>query len=235
MLGLGTSIVGKQVIYLREVTSTNEYALLNNFPEGTVIVADRQIKGRGRLGRKWESPEGGLWMSVVLKPRVSANDLPKLVFLGALSVIDVLKEFAIEGRIKWPNDVLVNYRKISGILVEGRGDNFVLGIGLNVNNEVPEGATSIKAELGTEVSLTDIFKKLVLSLDELYSLFLKSPSRILELARENMILGVRVRVGNIEGIAEDVDDFGALIVRLDTGETRRVVHGDVSLRFLEHI
>lgn len=134
-----------------------------------------------------------------------------------------------------PNDVLVNYKKIAGVLVEGKGDKIVLGIGLNVNNKVPNGATSMKLELGSEVPLLSVFRSLITNLDRLYLNFLKNPMDILNLVRDNMILGVRVKIlgdGSFEGIAEDIDDFGRLIIRLDSGEVKKVIYGDVSLRFL---
>ncbi|CAB49071.1 biotin--[acetyl-CoA-carboxylase] ligase [Pyrococcus abyssi] len=237
MLGLKTSVIGRTIIYFQEVASTNDYAKAENLEEGTVIVADRQIKGHGRLERKWESPEGGLWMSVVLTPRVSQEDLPKIVFLGALAVVETLREFSIDARIKWPNDVLVNYRKVAGVLVEAKGEKVILGIGLNVNNKVPDGATSMKQELGSEIPMLNVFKTLVKTLDSLYLKFLESPGKILERAKRSMILGVRVKVlsdGEVEaeGIAEDVDEFGRLIVRLDDGRVKKILYGDVSLRFL---
>nr|2DVE_A Chain A, Biotin Protein Ligase [Pyrococcus horikoshii]2DVE_B Chain B, Biotin Protein Ligase [Pyrococcus horikoshii]2E10_A Chain A, Biotin Protein Ligase [Pyrococcus horikoshii OT3]2E10_B Chain B, Biotin Protein Ligase [Pyrococcus horikoshii OT3] len=235
MLGLKTSIIGRRVIYFQEITSTNEFAKTSYLEEGTVIVADKQTMGHGRLNAKWESPEGGLWLSIVLSPKVPQKDLPKIVFLGAVGVVETLKEFSIDGRIKWPNDVLVNYKKIAGVLVEGKGDKIVLGIGLNVNNKVPNGATSMKLELGSEVPLLSVFRSLITNLDRLYLNFLKNPMDILNLVRDNMILGVRVKIlgdGSFEGIAEDIDDFGRLIIRLDSGEVKKVIYGDVSLRFL---
>lgn len=191
--------------------------------------------GHGRIGRRWESPPGGLWMSVVLHPRISTEDLPKLSFLGALAVVRTLSEFSIQGKIKWPNDVLVDYKKIAGILVEKRGDNVVLGVGLNVNNEAPENATSMAEILGTSVPLIEVFRALVTNLDELYKMFLSSPASLLEMAKKEMILGVPVRIigdGEIEGIAEDIDELGRLILRLSDGSLKKIVYGDVSLRFL---
>ncbi|AMM54177.1 biotin--[acetyl-CoA-carboxylase] ligase [Pyrococcus kukulkanii] len=235
MLSLKTSIIGKKVIYYQEISSTNDVAKSLDVEEGTVIVADRQTKGRGRLNRKWISPEGGLWLSVVLKPKVAPQDIPKIVFLGAIGVVRTLEELSIPGRIKWPNDVLVNFRKISGILTEKVGEKVILGIGINVNNNTPENGIAVKNVLGKEVSLVHVFKILLENLDELYEIYLKSPGTIVELARELMILNVPVKVlgnGEVVGIAEDIDEDGRLVLRLGNGEIRKIIYGDVSLRFL---
>ncbi|HIC98278.1 MAG TPA: biotin--[acetyl-CoA-carboxylase] ligase, partial [Pyrodictiaceae archaeon] len=142
MLNLNTKIIGRKVIYLQEIDSTNEFAkkIAPQEGEGTVIVADIQTKGRGRIMRTWSSPKGGLWMSVILKP--NPRHITKLVFISALAVVETLAEFGIEGKIKWPNDVLVSGKKICGILSEGRysksGIEYViLGLGINVNNKLP--------------------------------------------------------------------------------------------------
>ncbi|AFK21765.1 biotin--[acetyl-CoA-carboxylase] ligase [Pyrococcus sp. ST04] len=235
MLGLKTSLIGKKVVYFQEISSTNDVAKSEKFEEGTVIVADVQISGHGRLNRKWESPRGGLWLSVILQPNVSMEDLPKITFLGAVAVVRTLEEFSVPARIKWPNDVLVDFKKIAGILVEKKGKRVILGIGLNVNNDAPENGTSMKLYLGSELALTNVFKSLIENLDELYKVFMESPRTILELARELMILGVPVKVvgdGEVVGVAEDVDDYGRLIVRLEDGSKKAVIYGDVSLRFL---
>ncbi|ASJ15737.1 biotin--[acetyl-CoA-carboxylase] ligase [Thermococcus chitonophagus] len=235
MLGLKTSVIGKRVIYYQEISSTNDVAKSLDVEEGTVIIADRQARGRGRLNREWISPEGGLWLSVVLKPKVEPQDIPKIVFLGAIGVVRMLEELSIPGRIKWPNDVLVNFKKISGILTEKVGEKVILGIGVNVNNDAPENGIAVKDVLNRKVDLVEAFKTLLENLDELYEIYLESPETIVELARELMILNVPVKVigdGEITGVAEGIDEDGRLILRLDSGEVRKILYGDVSLRFL---
>jgi len=232
-----------RVIRLTEVSSTNDYAreIAADVPEGTVVVARRQTSGRGRKGRSWASPEGGLWMTVILKPRSSPEHVPKLVFVGALAVVDTLAQYGIVGRIKWPNDVLVDGRKIAGILSECRLNSFaLLGIGLNVNNEVPEdlrdAAVSMAELLGKELDIDEVLQRLLKSLSYWYSLF--------KTGRHSEILGsVRARSSVLwrevtiledgevvlRGRAVGIDDSGALLV--DTGErVERVLYGDVSLR-----
>jgi len=232
------------IVRLTEVRSTNEYAkeIAEDVPEGTVVLARRQTSGKGRKGRYWASPEGGLWMSVILKPKTSIENVPKLVFVGALAVVDALAKYGIPAEIKWPNDVLVEGRKIAGILSECRLDRFaVLGIGLNVNNEIPEeledSAVSMKGLLGFEVDLDEVLQRILRALSYWYSLFKSGRHReILDaVRRRSAVLGRHVRViedGEVllEGTALDIDDDGALVVETDEG-TKRVLYGDVSIRF----
>ncbi|WP_048148812.1 biotin--[acetyl-CoA-carboxylase] ligase [Palaeococcus ferrophilus] len=239
MLGIGSKLIGRKVIYLREVGSTNDYArsIAAREDEGTVVVADVQTRGRGRKGRSWVSSRGGLWMSVILKPRIPPSEVPKLVFVGALAVTDALKAWGVEGRIKWPNDVLVNGKKVCGILSEAsfleEVNHVVLGMGINVNNPAPEEGISLKDVLGREVPLPEFFRTLVEALDLWYSVFLKDRARVLEEWRSRAILGTRVRVlGDepFEGVALDVDDDGCLLVDVG-GRVTRILYGDVSIRF----
>ncbi|WP_456424031.1 biotin--[acetyl-CoA-carboxylase] ligase [Thermococcus sp.] len=233
-----------RIVRLPEVGSTNDYAreIADDVPEGTVVVAKRQRSGRGRNGRVWASPEGGLWMTVVLKPRASPEHVPKLVFVGALAVVDALAKHGIPGEIKWPNDVLVDGKKIAGILSECKLNHFaLLGIGLNVNNKIPgelrEMAVSMKDLLGFELDLEGVLHNVLRALSYWYSLFKSGRHHeIIEaVRRRSAIIGRRVVVienGEVllEGTALDIDESGALLV--ETGEgIQRVFYGDVSLRF----
>ncbi len=227
-----------RIIHLNEVDSTNEYAkrIAGNSPEGTVVVAKRQTSGRGRKGRSWASPEGGLWLSVILKPgRID----PRLVFVGALAVVDTLADFGISSGIKWPNDVWVSGRKIAGVLTEGKGSEYViLGIGLNVNNPVPEwlreSATSMFELTGTEIPLEKVLERLLFHLGGWYRVFLERPDLLMVKVREKtFILGKTVRViqdeGELAGRALDVLEDGSLLIETPFG-SKRVTYGDVSLR-----
>ncbi|WP_297465693.1 biotin--[acetyl-CoA-carboxylase] ligase [Thermococcus sp.] len=228
-----------RIIHLDEVDSTNEYAkrIAGNSPEGTVVVAKRQTAGKGRRGRSWVSPEGGLWLSVILKPgRID----PRLVFVGALAVVDTLADFGITAGIKWPNDVWVSGRKIAGILTEGKGIEYViLGIGLNVNNPVPEelreSATSMLELTGAKVPLEKVRERLLFHLGGWYRVFLERPDLLMAKVRERtFILGKTVRVlqdgEELAGRAADILEDGSLLLETPSG-LKRVTHGDVSLRF----
>jgi len=227
-----------KIIHLDEVDSTNEYAkrIAESSPEGTVVVARRQTAGKGRKGRSWESPEGGLWLSVILKPgRID----PRLVFVGALAVVDTLADFGIASGIKWPNDVWAEGRKVAGILTEGKGSEYaILGIGLNVNNPVPEelreSAVSMLQLVGRKVPLEKVLERLLFHLGGWYRVFLERPDLLMAKVRDRtFILGKTVRVirdeGELVGRAADILEDGSLLLETPSGLVR-VIHGDVSVR-----
>ena len=251
--GLRAKRFGKRIFFSSVVDSTNEWAkelVLLGAPEGTVAIAQTQTGGRGRLGRVWFSPEGGLWFSVVLKPKLKAAEAVKLVFVAGLAVAEVLRElYGLKVETKWPNDVLVDGRKICGILAEmstvGEKVNFVvLGIGVNANfdagkvfpEELWESATSLMNELGRKVKLEELFRVLLERLDSVYEEFLKKGfSLILERWKSYAgFLGKQVVVTSgtetLHGLALDVDNEGALAIRLEDGTVKRIFVGDVSLR-----
>ena len=230
--------IGIRIINLDETDSTNEYAkrIAPEVPEGTVVIAKRQTAGKGRKGRSWASPEGGLWMSVILKPqRVD----PRLVFVGALAVADTLSDFGLAPGIKWPNDVWVAGKKIAGILTEGKADEYtVLGIGLNVNNPIPpelqRDAISMMELIGTPLPLDRVLERLLFHLNAWYRIFRERPDIMMAKVRERtFILGRTVRIVEDDNVligrAVDVLDDGSLLLDID-GQLRRILYGDVSLR-----
>jgi BirA family biotin operon repressor/biotin-[acetyl-CoA-carboxylase] ligase len=249
---LRTKRFGKNIIFLREIGSTNDLAKeLAGYEavEGTVVVAETQIAGRGRLGREWFSPVGGLWFSVVLRPELKPAEAVRLVFVAGLAVAEVLRElYGLKAETKWPNDVLVNGRKVCGILTEmstiGETVNYVIvGVGVNANFDVektfPEDlktvATSLENELGRKVRLEELFKVLLEKLENVYGLFLEEGfGPVLE--KWKMYAGflncqVEVASGTEKwvGLASDVENDGSLILRLKDGTVKRVFVGDVTL------
>lgn len=231
-------IIGRRVVVLDEVSSTNDYlkSIAGEVPEGTVVVARRQSAGKGRMGRRWLSPEGGLWMSVLLRPGFVD---PRIVFIGALSVVDTLADFGVLSGIKWPNDVWVGGRKIAGILVEGRGEeHVVVGIGLNVNNPVPEELRDVAVSMfeltGERIPLEFVLKSLTFHMDAWYRIFKEDPFLLMSRVRERtFILGrfVEVESGDekIVGRAVDVLDDGSLLLDIG-GSLKKLIYGDVSIR-----
>lgn len=251
--GLRTKGLGKSIIFSREVDSTNEWAkrlATYKAQEGTVVIAETQTRGRGRLDREWISPVGGLWFSIVLRPKLRPTEAVKLTFMAGLAVAEVLSEtFDLKVETKWPNDVLVKGRKICGILTEmnttGENVNFVvLGVGVNANFNVKEAfpkqlrnaATSLEDELNRKVKLEDLFGSLLKKLETLYERFTKKGlSAILEKWKNYAyFLGRQVEVasstGKLRGLALDIDEEGALLLELEDGTVERVLVGDVSLR-----
>ncbi len=224
------------VEYHDELDSTNRRAreLADEGAADTVVLAGKQTGGRGRLERAWDSPEGGLWMSLVLRPDLPPARVSLLTLAAAVAVTDAAREAGVDAAIKWPNDVIVpdgeGYRKLAGVLTELRGEAdraawAVVGCGVNVNVDVdalPEGATSVRAEAG-DVSLRVFCQRVLERFHELR----ESPDTIVDAWRERAdTLGreVRVDTGNeaVRGEAVRVTDAGALVVRTDEGE--RTVH-----------
>jgi len=251
--GLCTKRFGKRIIFLREIGSTNDLAKeLASYgaDEGTVVVAEKQTSGRGRLGREWVSPKGGLYFSIVLRPKLGIGDAVKLVFVAGLAVAEVLHElYGLRVDTKWPNDVLVNGKKTCGVLSEmnttGEKVNYaIVGIGVNANiniaKEFPEQLTAVSAslegELGRKVRLEELLRALLEKLEEIYKRFLKEGfTSVLEKWKKYAgFLGQQVEVTSetekLRGFALDVDSDGALILKLEDGTLKRIFVGDVSLR-----
>lgn len=245
--GLETRVIGQRVLYYPSVTSTNEIARAEagkGAREGTIIVAGEQTAGRGRLKRTWLTPAGNIALSIVLYPE--KRILPFLVMMTSLAVSQSIEAVTgLETQIKWPNDVLINGRKVCGILVESdiRNDTLnivVIGIGINVNagKDVLAGvqvpATSLYVETGKEVSRLQIIRALLGGLDDLYHTINSGGSVFGEWRDRLVTLGKEVRATSgkevFEGIAESVDTDGSLLVRSPDGSVNRVVAGDVTLR-----
>jgi len=252
-MDLRTKLFGRRIIFLREAGSTIEVAKqLADYgaEEGTVVIAEVQTAGRGRMGRRWISPKGGLYFSIILRPKISPKEAVRLVFLSGLAVAQVLSElYSLKAKIKWPNDVLVNGQKVCGVLAEmnttGDKVNYVIaGIGVNVNFDVekvfPEElrkvATSLENELGRKAELEELFKALLGKLESFYELFLKEGfGRILaEWKKYAGFLGCQVEISSesqkLVCLASDVGDDGALILRLKDGTVKHVFVGDVTMR-----
>ena len=139
---LQTDYIGQEIYYFTEVTSTNDVAkelAIKGAKEGTTVIAETQSRGRGRLGRKWVSPEGGIWFSIILRPKVDPEDALKLTLIAAAVVAKVIDDmFKLKAEVKWPNDIIINGKKVCGILTEmitkgNMVDFVVIGVGINAN------------------------------------------------------------------------------------------------------
>jgi BirA family biotin operon repressor/biotin-[acetyl-CoA-carboxylase] ligase len=247
MRDLRTALIGRSIIYHPTLTSTMDAArseARGNAPEGTVIIAGEQTGGRGRLHRDWLSPTGNIALSIVLYPPPAC--LPYIVMMASLAAAGAIESVAgLKTQIKWPNDVLIGGKKVCGILVENemrvkKVAFSIVGIGINVEMDVagyPEisgTATSLKSG-STEGSLRlKIIRALLTEFDRLYRQ-LPDGWPIFEAWRDRLItLGKKVRTTSgdeiIEGIAESVDETGALSIRRSDGSLISVIAGDVTLR-----
>jgi BirA family biotin operon repressor/biotin-[acetyl-CoA-carboxylase] ligase len=250
---LTTRKVGVVLHVVKRTPSTNDLAAEiagEACPDGTVIVADEQSRGRGRLGRSWFSPAGrGLYFSVVLRPGLPAAEAPVMTLVTAVAIAEGIRDrTGLAPDIKWPNDILFGKRKVAGILTElaTQGDqvaHVVVGVGLNVRGtrtDFPRSlrpvATTLEVELGRAPERAPLLVALLARLDQRYVEFVRrgpgpSLSRWRTFAR---FLSKRVRLTApggevVEGVAVDIDPHGALIVRGRSGALQRVLAGDLEV------
>lgn len=242
---LKTKFLGRNILSYASIDSTNDTAYKlaeDGAKEGMVVVAERQKKGKGRQGRRWASPKGGIYFSCIIRPDIEPKEVAKITLVSALAVCVSIREMArIPVLIKWPNDIMIGGRKVCGILTEmkaeqDRVDFLVIGIGINVDNPLPalpKGSTTLSEESGAGVSKVELTKKVLEKLEHYILLFKKEgfePIRD-EWRGLSGTLGRHVKMhsheGKIEGQAIDVDNDGALVVRLDSGFHKRILSGDV--------
>jgi BirA family biotin operon repressor/biotin-[acetyl-CoA-carboxylase] ligase len=212
-------------------------------PEWTGVLADTQTGGRGREGRAWASPPGGLYLSVILRPRFERVGLVPLA--AGVVVAEVAGEFGVEARVKWPNDVLVRGRKLAGVLTESssssRGvDWVVVGVGVNVAVDqtslgpLAEAATSLQLEADRTPAVEDVAAGVLARLSVWYDALEGRPSQVVEAWRARAVpwwgkpVQVRTTHGVLRGTLRDVDEAGALLVDREEGGVQRVLSGEVT-------
>lgn len=251
---LKTSRLIQRIEHYASIGSTNTLAkekASDGAPEGTLIIADEQVKGRGRLGREWTSPKGtGIWMSLILRPDIEPIHAAKMTQIAAAAMtMSIRSSTGLDAGIKWPNDIIVNKRKVCGILTEMSAElntvNYVVvGLGVNVNVEVfPEDiadkATSLKIETGHPVRRQDIVVAFANAFELLYDAYIKEGNldRTLEYCRAHSVtIGQQVRIihknETLYGKALDLNADGELVVEFESGEIKPVFYGEVSVRGL---
>jgi BirA family biotin operon repressor/biotin-[acetyl-CoA-carboxylase] ligase len=250
--GLETKAFGKgDIIYFRETDSTNTRAkelAVQGAPEGTLVVSEAQTGGRGRKGREWFSPsKGGIYLSLILRPTISPAEAPKITLLTAVAIAEALLILTqLEVRIKWPNDILVNGKKLVGILTEmstdmDEIDYVVVGLGLNVNTpgfpeDISDKATSLFIEAGKQFSRARLVAEFLKWEEHYYELFQEVGFEpVIKRWKElSNIIGKIIAVEMIDqtlmGEVEDIDSDGFLILRDNRGKSHRIISGDVTLR-----
>lgn len=256
--GAGIENVFKpDIVHFKQTDSTNNQAKLyaaNGCCDRTLFVADCQINGKGRRGRSWLSDSGcGLWMSLLLRPDLKPENASMLTLVAALAVAEALENVAASETfncsIKWPNDIVVNGKKVCGILTEmgtdkGSIDYVVIGIGININTKqmpdsISETATSLYLETGIEYQREDIIAEFVKVFEKHYKKFLENCSlkgiledynnKLINRERQVRVLGVG---GELVGEALGIDETGALLVRTKDNHIENIVAGEVSVRGL---
>ena len=250
---------GKEIIFHESLDSTNTLAMElaeKGVSHGTVVIADRQLKGKGRLGRTWFSPpKGNIYMSVIVRPEIEPKDATLLTIMSAISCARAVRNSTgIEVKIKWPNDLMVSERKLGGILTEMKSDQdrivfAVIGIGINVNasldafpSDVRAAAASVIEELrkgkgikgdSPEISRTLIIAAILNELERWFKVLIKGGriQLINEWKKLSSTLGRKVKIvsgkDTFSGIAEDIDEEGMLILRLPSGGLKKISAGDV--------
>jgi BirA family biotin operon repressor/biotin-[acetyl-CoA-carboxylase] ligase len=249
---LDTQAFGIKLYTFEEVGSTNEVAhelARNGAPHGTIVIADSQTRGKGRLERRWISPPGvNLYISFVLRPHMPIVDVPFITFTAAIALSEAISSFGVDSSIKWPNDVLVGGKKVAGILTEAEPDNdkvsfVVLGAGVNINmtremlaaelGDVAAGATSLLAESGSSIDRSHFAVVFINQMERWYGEFvnLGKDHIIREWTRRCGMIGRRVEIRCddkvLKGTAQGINPSGYLLVKTEDGSTEKVVAGDI--------
>ncbi|MDF2568605.1 MAG: birA [Sporomusa sp.] len=249
---LTSTVLGREIHYYSELDSTNNEAkklAVNGCPEGTIVVAEAQVTGRGRLARGWFSPHGkGIWLSVVLRPPFSPMDAAKCTLMAAVGVNRAINAVTGAGcGIKWPNDILWQGRKVVGILTEMSAEidainHIVIGMGINVNieeqefpSEIAATATSLAVAAGSQVSRVKLLTAILSELEAVYNTVkdMGFAPVLADWKSQSITLGQQVDVHGFDrsftGLAIDIDADGALLIKTPQG-IERVMAGDVSIR-----
>ena len=262
-LGLRDRVIGKRIYHYKKIKSTQQLAIsfaetnINN-EDGTVIVADEQDEGMGRRKKKWASPIGGLWMSLIIKPKIEFAKINMISVISAISVCEAINDISqLKTNIKWPNDILINEKKLAGILINtsinnNKIDYIVIGIGINIkvdiakielsigpNNILPSEVTSLQNEIkGKRIDRFILMKHLLGKIEFYLSLLEhdKYHKKIIGIYKNLLdILGKRIIVyqeglKKYSGIAKDIDNSGGLILERDDKLLQIIYSGEITIR-----
>lgn len=248
--GLDKGLIHKNVFCYEEIGSTNEHAKIlanQGFEEGTIVVSKSQTDGRGRQGRKWQSTKDvGLYMSIILKPSISVNDISQITLIAGIAVCNsLLKSTDLKPMIKWPNDIIINKKKVCGILTELNSNSnkinyLITGIGININNtffddDIKNKATSLFIESNIIYSINNIATSVLNEFWLLYEKFKIHKFDYFMDYYKSLCLNINKKVVSsdsiLRGTAIDIKNDGSLVIKLDDGGTVSVSSGEVSLLF----
>lgn len=250
--GLKTKHIGQNIEYVESCSSTQIIAhklAQEGAPGGTVVLTETQTAGRGRMARKWDSAAGkGVWMSVILRPDVVPQKAPQFTLVTAVAVVRAIEEVTkLQPKIKWPNDILLNGKKCTGILTELQSDAdgiqaLIIGIGLNINQEktdfdpeIQAIATSLKMESGDTVSRQKLVQSLLYYLEIYTQMYIEEGFGLLKVMWESYstTIGhpIRARMTNqtLEGIAEGITEDGVLQLRTADGKLHGIYSADIEM------
>jgi BirA family transcriptional regulator, biotin operon repressor / biotin---[acetyl-CoA-carboxylase] ligase len=249
-LGLKTSFFGRSLHYYESVESTQKIAYklaYEHAAEGTVVIAEEQTAGRGRMDRKWHSPKySGIWMSILLRPKLPIPKAPQLTLIAAVGVVQAIEEVTgLIPEIKWPNDILINGKKVTGILTElqaesDRINSIILGIGINVNTtteelpaEIVHIASSLKIEAGRMINRENLIRSILEKLEKLYVLYLEKGFFPIKLLWESYAISIgknitaRTLTREIKGKAIGITEDGVLLLEEPCGRVHNIYSADI--------
>jgi BirA family biotin operon repressor/biotin-[acetyl-CoA-carboxylase] ligase len=251
-----TKYIGHEIYAFEKVDSTNSIAKFlagTKVEEGTIVIARSQNKGKGRVGTKWESPSGGIWLSIILYPKINPKKASLITLGGGVAVAKAIRKLGVDAKIKWPNDILVNNKKIGGILTEANSnfhtlDYVVVGIGVDSNlnkgslpKEVEEISTNLKNELQEEVnesnliiSLLEEFEKIYEDLrNERFDEILYKWRTLSQTIGSNVLIEQQFGKG-LKGYVVGINSQGTLILELSNGTLKKVISGENHIREIEN-
>ena len=251
--GLNTKTIGKELYLFKEVMSTNTVAKFlseNDVNNGTVIISEKQSGAKGRLGKSWESPLGGIWLSLVVKPNVDHSKIPMITLATGVAVVKTLERIGIENaEIKWPNDVMINDKKVCGILTEAITkfnsiESVIIGVGIDANfdvnvlsKELQEGTTTLDIELGHRVDENEIIRFFLEEFEKIGTLFEdgKFEGILKEWRKYSYSIGKIVEVRepfskSYDGYVLGISREGALVVEKIDGTLEKVISGECIIK-----
>lgn len=252
LFGLRTSFIGRNIIHYETVDSTQIEAkkfARNQAPEGTLVIAEEQTQGRGRMAREWHSSKKkGIWMSLIIRPKLPLEKAPQFTLLTAIAVAKAIEEVTqLRPEIKWPNDILLDGKKVTGILTEVQGEpdhiNYlVIGIGINVNHtqddfpeDVRDIATSLSIQANNSVSRVALIQSIMHYFEEYYQLYVEQGFVPLKPIWEKYAISIgkeiiaRTVSGNIYGKAIGITDEGVLKLADDQGNIQLIYSADIDI------
>ncbi|WP_026694849.1 biotin--[acetyl-CoA-carboxylase] ligase [Peribacillus kribbensis] len=252
LMGLQTDIIGKNILYFESLPSTQKRAhdlAGSGAADGTLVLADEQTEGKGRLLRSWHSAKGkGIWMSLIIKPNIPMQKAPQLTLLSAVAIVQAIEEVTpLSPSIKWPNDILINGKKVTGILTELQAEadrihSVIIGIGINVNqtlddfpDEIRKTASSLSIEAASPFSRTILIQSFLKKFEVLYRLFLKEGFHPIKLLWESyaVSLGRQIKAttlsGTLYGQAMGITNEGVLLLKDEQGEIHHIYSADIEV------
>lgn len=248
---LKTKSLGKKIIYREVVDSTNNLAKSlaeGGEKEGTVVVAEEQSRGKGRLGRNWSSPVGGIWLSAILRPNILPLEASRFTLLAAVAVAKAIERLGVKPEIKWPNDILVNGKKVCGILLElsaqaDKIDYLIIGFGINANfrlgripKEARDRAMTLSEALGEKIDRRRLVADLLFELESGYRHLTEGGWKdiLKDWKKRCAMLHKSISLSTLHGVVEGefagVDDFGAIRIKLPDGGIKNFAAGDVTVK-----